>query len=121
MGIAYRASSQAEVLAARQGAGLRPKVLDEATAARLAGIFSVLSDPTRIRIISALSERELCVHEIAQALGMTHSAVSHQLALLREMNLVIGTKEGRHVTYALDDEHIYDLYAQGLAHIRHRV
>ncbi len=109
-----------EVVATRQQAGSRLEILDEATATRLAATFSVLSDPTRIRIISALAARALCVHEIARALRMTHSAVSHQLALLREMHLVTGTKEGRHVTYALDDEHIYDLYSQGLAHIRHQ-
>ena len=96
------------------------EVLDEATAARLAATFSVLSDPTRVRMISALAERELCVHELAQALQMTQSAVSHQLALLREMGLVMNTKSGRHVYYALDDSHIHDLYAQGLAHLRHR-
>lgn len=93
------------------------QVLDEETAERLAETFKVLSDPTRVRIISALAEGELCVHDLAQALDLTHSAVSHQLAMLRDMRLVTYTKEGRHVFYALDDAHIEDLFRQGLAHI----
>ncbi len=95
------------------------EVLDPGTAERLAETFKVLSDPTRVRIISALADRELCVHDLAQALALTHSAVSHQLAMLRDMRLVTYTKEGRHVFYALDDTHIRDLFQQGLAHIEH--
>jgi DNA-binding transcriptional ArsR family regulator len=95
------------------------ELLDETAAARLAATFSVLSDPTRVRIISALAGCALCVHDLATALGMTHSAVSHQLATLREMRLVTNTKDGRHVYYTLDDDHIFDLFQQGLAHIRH--
>lgn len=94
-------------------------MLDEVSAGVLAETFKVLSDPTRVRIISALAERPLCVHELAAALDLTHSAVSHQLAMLREMRLVTFEKEGRHVVYELDDEHIRDLFRQGLEHIRH--
>jgi ArsR family transcriptional regulator, lead/cadmium/zinc/bismuth-responsive transcriptional repressor len=94
-------------------------LLDEETATRLATTFSVLSDPTRVRIIGALADGVRCVHELSDALGLTHSAVSHQLATLREMHLVTNTKEGRHVYYTLDDEHINDLYRQGLAHVLH--
>ncbi len=95
------------------------EVLEERLAERLAETFKVLSDPTRIRIISALATNTYCVHDLAQALDLTHSAISHQLALLREMDLVSYTKDGRHVYYALDDDHIRDLFQQGLAHIRH--
>ncbi len=95
------------------------EVLDEATAARLAATFSVLADPTRVRMISALAGCALCVHDLATALDMTHSAVSHQLATLREMRLVSNTRHGRHVYYTLDDDHIFDLFQQGLAHIQH--
>lgn len=98
---------------------LKIELLDEETAARLATTFSVLSDPTRVRIIAALADGARCVHELSDALGLTHSAVSHQLATLREMRLVTNTKEGRHVYYTLDDDHIYDLYRQGLAHVLH--
>ena len=93
-------------------------MLDEGTAGILAETFRVLADPTRVRIISALAEGPLCVHELAAVLDVTHSAVSHQLALLREMRLVSFEKEGRHVIYQLDDDHIRDLFHQGLAHAR---
>ena len=85
----------------------------------LAQIFKALSDPTRVRIISALSQNELCVHELAACLGMSQSATSHQLHTLREMRLVRSRKEGRHVYYTLDDEHIHDLFRQGLEHVEH--
>ncbi|MBN1248119.1 MAG: winged helix-turn-helix transcriptional regulator [Anaerolineae bacterium] len=95
------------------------RMIDEGTAERMAETFKVLSDPTRVRIISALLGQALCVHELAAALAMTQSATSHQLAMLREMRLVATTKEGRHVIYRLDDEHIADLFQQGLEHIEH--
>ena len=98
---------------------IQEHMVDGDTAARLAQTFKALSDPTRVRILSALMECELCVHELAAALGMTHSAISHQLATLREMRLVKFRKEGRHVFYALDDEHIHGLFSQGLDHIAH--
>jgi len=94
-------------------------LVDAGTATRLAKTFRALSDPTRVRIISALIECELCVHELAAALEMTQSAVSHQLSTLREMRLVKFRKEGRHVFYTLDDEHIYALFRQGLDHVGH--
>jgi len=94
-------------------------LIDDRTATRLAKTFKALSDPTRVRIISALSHGELCVHELAACLEMSQSAISHQLSTLREMRLVRFRKEGRHVHYALDDEHIHDLFCQGLEHIEH--
>lgn len=107
-------------MATEGGCGERGVVmLDETTAGTLADTFRVLSDLTRVRIISALVERELCVHELSEALELSHSATSHQLAMLREMRLVATTKQGRHVIYRLDDEHIADLFQQGLAHISH--
>lgn len=94
-------------------------MLDETTAGALAETFRVLSDVTRVRIISALVERELCVHDLSEALKLSHSATSHQLAMLREMRMVATTKQGRHVIYRLDDEHVTDLFRQGIAHISH--
>jgi len=94
-------------------------MLDETTAGKLAETFRVLSDPTRVRIVSALAEREQCVHELADALGLSHSATSHQLGMMREMRLVVGTKQGRHVVYRLDDDHVSDLFRLGLSHVAH--
>jgi len=93
--------------------------LDEHTAEQLARTFKALSDPTRVRIIALLADREVCVHELAEALAMSHSAISHQLGTLREMRLVRFTKAGRHVYYALDDDHIDSLFRQSLEHIQH--
>ncbi|MFN7037039.1 MAG: ArsR/SmtB family transcription factor [Bellilinea sp.] len=94
-------------------------MVDGWTATRLSQIFGALSDPSRVRLISALLAGELCVHDLAAALGMSHSAVSHQLRLLRSLNLVRYRKEGRVVYYRLDDEHVEHLFRMGLDHIRH--
>lgn len=94
-------------------------LIDGATAARLAEIFGALSDPTRVRIISALNVHELCVCDLAALLGMTQSAISHQLRLLRTLRLVRNRKDGRIVYYSLDDEHIRDLFQRGVEHITH--
>lgn len=107
------AMEEAEVR--RSGTGL----IDGPTASRLASTFRALSDPTRVRIISVLSHNEMCVHDVANSLGMSQSAISHQLRTLREMHLVKFRREGRHVYYTLDDEHVHSLFDQGLDHIKH--
>jgi ArsR family transcriptional regulator len=94
-------------------------LIDELEANRLAEVFKALSDPSRVRIISALSQTELCVFDLAATLGMSQSAVSHQLRSLRELHLVRYRKQGRHVYYQLDDEHIRDLFQRGLEHVEH--
>jgi ArsR family transcriptional regulator len=94
-------------------------LIDGLTATRLAQLFKALSDPSRVRIISALAHTELCVYDLAATLGMSQSAVSHQLRSLREMHLVRYRKEGRHVYYQLDDEHIDELFRCGLEHVVH--
>lgn len=94
-------------------------LLKEPTSSYLAGLFSALSDPTRLRIISILLDGESSVGEIASQLDMTESAVSHQLRGLRHMRLVHSRKEGRQVFYALDDDHIEKLYRMGLEHVEH--
>lgn len=94
-------------------------LIDDLTANRLAELFKALSDPSRVRIISALTHTELCVVDLAAALGMSQSAVSHQLRSLREMRLVRHRKQGRHVYYQLDDEHIRDLFCRGREHVEH--
>lgn len=95
-------------------------LVDEPTAAGLAETFRALSDPNRVRMISALIERELCVCDLAALLGMSQSAVSHQLRLLRNLRLVKHRKDGRVVYYAIDDDHIRDLFQRGLEHYQHR-
>ena len=94
-------------------------LLDPETASRTANLFKALSDPTRVRIIGLLAHSELCVGDLARILEMTQPAVSHQLRVLRNLDIVRGRKEGRHVYYTLTDEHIHDLFDQGLAHVRH--
>ncbi len=94
---------------------------DERYIQPMADIFKVLSDPTRIRILSLLAQEEMCVTCIAEALGMTHSAISHQLSLLRAANLVKFTKDGKEVIYSLDDSHVLSLFAQALDHVKHKL
>ncbi len=95
-------------------------LIDAETAIRLAAIFGALSDPTRLRIIAALAHQELGVGELSQLVGITESAASHQLRLLRALRIVRARKSGRHVYYCLDDEHIHDLLDRGLAHVQHQ-
>jgi ArsR family transcriptional regulator len=83
----------------------------------LAETFRVLGDPTRVRILDALSGGELCVCDIASLAGISESAVSHQLRLLRGMRLVRPRRSGRLVFYALDDHHIIELLTQALTHV----
>ncbi|MCR3923428.1 MAG: metalloregulator ArsR/SmtB family transcription factor [Firmicutes bacterium] len=85
----------------------------------LSEIFKALGDPTRIRILYALTQSELCVCDLVDILAMTQSAISHQLRTLRNLRLVKYRKEGKKVFYSLDDEHIINFLTQGLAHIRH--
>ena len=85
----------------------------------VSSFFKVLGDETRIRILWALDVRELCVCDLAGVLGMTKSAVSHQLRVLKQARLVKYRKEGKMVYYSLDDEHVKKIFDQGLAHISH--
>ena len=95
-------------------------LIDDATAAGLAETFQALADPSRVRLISALLDGEMCVYDLAALLDMSQSAVSHQLRLLRNLHLVKNRKEGRTVFYSLDDDHIRDLFQRGLEHYNHR-
>lgn len=97
----------------------RESMLAPAETARLAETFKALGDPTRIRILHALSGRELCVCDLAAVLEMGQSAVSHQLRTLRNLRLVKFRREGKTVYYSLDDQHITTLFREGLDHVRH--
>ena len=94
-------------------------LLNVKTASLLAEAFKALSDPTRVRIISLLIGTELCVCDLAAALGMSQSAVSHQLRILRDRHLVRRRRDGRHVFYGLDDEHVVHLFQRSLEHVTH--
>ena len=95
------------------------QILDDKDAAYLAEFFRALSDPSRVRIIFALMHDEMSVSALVKIVGTSESAVSHQLRGLRQMRIVRARKEGRHVFYCLDDEHITDLFQLGLEHIQH--
>jgi ArsR family transcriptional regulator, lead/cadmium/zinc/bismuth-responsive transcriptional repressor len=84
---------------------------------RLASIFKVMGDPTRLRIITALQGGEMCVCDLAAYLNLTESAVSHQLRRLRELNLIKNRREGQILFYSLDDNHVEDLLKIGLEHV----
>jgi len=88
--------------------------------ADLAELFKVFADPTRLRILSALAAGELCVRHLGEAVGMSQSAVSHQLALLRQARLVRARRLGKEIYYVLDDAHVGDILAVGLDHVDER-
>ncbi|HLT18740.1 MAG TPA: metalloregulator ArsR/SmtB family transcription factor [Thermomicrobiales bacterium] len=95
---------------------------DMPTAGELAGmveIFGALADPTRLRIIAALATRELCVLDLAAAIGLSQSAVSHQLRVLRDRGLVRARRAGRRAYYRLDDDHVETLFRQARDHAGH--
>jgi ArsR family transcriptional regulator, lead/cadmium/zinc/bismuth-responsive transcriptional repressor len=94
---------------------LPPLELEKAQ--QMADFFGLLGDANRLRIISLLADTELCVGDLAIALGMSNSAVSHQLKTLRALRLVKHHKQGRHVFYQLLDRHVFDLYNTVLAHL----
>ena len=86
----------------------------------LAELFKVFGDSTRIRILCALHEAEMCVCDIAVLLNMTQSAISHQLRVLKQANLVKNRKEGKVVYYSLVDDHVREIFDQGLIHINEK-
>jgi len=99
---------------------VRPKLLRDASASALAETFKALGDVTRVRLLDALSRAELCVSDLAELVGLSESAVSHQLRLLRGLRLVRPRRQGRLVFYSLDDQHIVGLFKQGLEHVEER-
>ena len=93
--------------------------VDEHTAERIASLFESLSDPTRVRIISSLVDGEVNVGDLVQIIGLSKSAISHQLRGLRDKRVVRARKQGRQVFISLDDEHISELFKRGLDHVCH--
>ena len=93
--------------------------LNEDTVGQLVSLFDALSDPTRLRIIAVLLEGETNVGDLVISIGLSKSAISHQLRILREKRLVRSRKQGRKVYVALDDDHVSDLFQRGLDHVLH--
>lgn len=96
-----------------------PKQLRDSAVRNLAESFKALADPTRIRMLHNLTRRELCVCDLAEVLGMTQSAVSHQLRYLRTLRIVKTRRDGNTVYYTCDDAHIVGLLQMGIDHIAH--
>ena len=104
------------VLDAHAVGRVRQCLVHDALVARTATLFSAAGDPTRLRILDALSHEELCVCDLAVLSGISQSGVSHQLRLLRDRGLVSFTRDGNRAVYRLADEHVRALLAIGLAH-----
>lgn len=96
---------------------VREHMADDEDLMDLAELFKTFGDSTRVKILYALFKAEMCVCDIAVLLGMTKSAISHQLRILKQMKLVKYRRDGKIVYYSLDDEHVKTIFAQGLLHI----
>ena len=93
--------------------------IKEDEAIRIAQLLKVFADPGRIQILSVLVDKEVCVSHIAQAIGKSVSAVSHQLSLMRSQRIVRYIKDGKNTYYTLDDKHVEDVLKSGIEHIKH--
>ena len=96
---------------------VRQELPDEDTLYDLSELFRIFGDSTRVRILYVLFEEEMCVCDIAQLLGMTQSAISHQLRALKNARLVKSRREGKTVFYALDDDHVRSILRLGMEHL----
>jgi DNA-binding transcriptional ArsR family regulator len=96
---------------------VRLNMPDEESLMDLADLFKVFGDSTRVKILCALSLSEMCVCDIAALLGMTNSAISHQLRVLKQSKLIKNRRDGKVVYYSLDDEHVNNIFSQGLSHV----
>lgn len=98
---------------------LKAQMIDGESVIKLSELFKALGDPTRVRLIYAMSQSELCVHDLSVLLDMGQSAVSHQLKYLWNLRIVKRRKSGKTVYYSLDDTHIEEIFLQTLQHIKH--
>jgi ArsR family transcriptional regulator, lead/cadmium/zinc/bismuth-responsive transcriptional repressor len=97
---------------------VRPEIVSIEKAQQMAEFFGTLADPSRLRLLSALAQQELCVCDLAAVVKMGESAVSHQLRVLRSQRLVKYRREGRNIYYSLADSHVMNLYAEVAAHLK---
>lgn len=98
----------------------KEKMLKFQTFENVASFFKIMGDATRVRILFALDQNEMCVCDIANVLSMSKSSISHQLKLLRDSGIVKCKKIGKEVFYSLDDEHIQKVFEIGVEHIEHK-
>lgn len=96
---------------------LKNEIPEEDTISRLSEVFKIFGDNTRIRILWALFDKELCVYDIAEALGMSQSAISHQLRTLKQARLIKARRDGKNSFYSLDDDHVKRIIEQVLIHV----
>ncbi len=90
---------------------------DKETLERIAELFKGFGDPTRVHILSLLQERELCVTDIAEAVALSQSAISHQLRILKQMHLIKFRRDGKNILYSLADDHVKTILQMGLEHV----
>ncbi len=107
-----------EVIHSEVVESVKKKMPDEDILYDLSDFFKVLGDSTRVKIMWALDENEMCVCDLAVLLNMTKSAISHQLRSLKQANLVKFRREGKVVYYSLSDDHVKEIFEKGLEHIR---
>ncbi len=100
---------------------IRENMLTPALLSGAVTFCKAVADPTRMRILYALAKKEVCVGDLAAALGMTKSAVSHQLRALRGEGLVRARRAGKNIFYALDDQHVTEILETTIEHVRHKV
>lgn len=90
---------------------------DKAVIEQIAELFKGFCDPTRVQILSLLQQRELCVSDIAEAVVLSQSAISHQLRILKQMHLIKYRREGKNILYSLADDHVRTILEMGLEHV----
>lgn len=93
--------------------------LNKETQDRIAELFKGFADVTRVQILTLLLDGEMCVNDIAQAVELSQSAISHQLRLLKQMHLIKYRREGKNILYSLADDHVLTIIQMGLEHVEH--
>ena len=96
---------------------MNQNIPDRETLEQIAELFKGFADPTRVRILSLLQQRELCVTDIVDAVEISQSAVSHQLRILKQMHLIKFRREGKNLWYSLADDHVKTILQMGLEHV----
>lgn len=95
------------------------QIPNKETQAQIADLFKGFADATRVQILFLLTEQEMCVNDIAQAVALSQSAISHQLRLLKQMHLIKYRRDGKNLLYSLDDDHVRSILETGLEHVMH--